>query len=266
MLKGEDKDVLLLDVTPLSLGIETLGSVMTKLIETNSTIPCKKSQVFSTAADNQPAVSVHVLQGEREMAEGNKSIGRFDLADIPPAQRGVPQIEVTFDIDANGILNVSAKDLGTGKEQSIRITASSGLSDDEVDRMVKEAEMHSDEDKKKKELIEARNQADGLVYTTEKTLKEHGDQVDDETKAKIETALEELKKAIEGEDKDEINTKVEALAQSAHKLAEAMYAKAEAEGEGGAAGASEETVVDAEFEDVADEKEETDDKDEKESK
>ena len=266
VLKGEVKDVLLLDVTPLSLGIETLGSVMTKLIEKNSTIPCKKSQVFSTAADNQPAVSVHVLQGEREMAEGNKSIGRFDLADIPPAQRGVPQIEVTFDIDANGILNVSAKDLGTGKEQSIRITASSGLSDDEVDRMVKEAEMHSDEDKKKKELIEARNQADGLVYTTEKTLKEHGDQVDDETKAKIETALEELKKAIEGEDKDEINTKVEALAQSAHKLAEAMYAKAEAEGEGGAAGASEETVVDAEFEDVADEKEETDDKDEKESK
>ena len=260
VLKGEVKDVLLLDVTPLSLGIETLGSVMTKLIEKNSTIPCKKSQVFSTAADNQPAVSVHVLQGEREMAEGNKTIGRFELADIPPAPRGVPQIEVTFDIDANGILNVSAKDLGTGKEQSIRITASSGLSDEEVERMVKEAEMHSDDDKKKKELIEARNQADGLVYTTEKTLKEHGDQVDEETRTKIETALEDLKKAIEGEDKDDINAKVEALAQSAHKLAEAMYAKAEAEGEGGAAGATDDSVVDAEFEDVDDDKEEKDEK------
>ncbi len=256
VLKGEVKDVLLLDVTPLSLGIETLGSVMTKLIEKNSTIPCKKSQVFSTAADNQPAVSVHVLQGEREMAEGNKTIGRFDLANIPPAPRGVPQIEVTFDIDANGILNVSAKDLGTGKEQSIRITASSGLSDEEIDRMVKEAEMHSDEDKKKKELIEARNQADGLVYTTEKTLKEHGDKVDAETKTKIESALEELKKAIEGDDKADINAKVEALSQSAHKLAEAMYAKAEAEGEAGSADASDDSVVDAEFEDV----EEKDDK------
>ncbi len=267
VLKGEVKDVLLLDVTPLSLGIETLGSVMTKLIEKNSTIPCKKSQVFSTAADNQPAVSVHVLQGEREVTEGNKTIGRFDLADIPPAPRGVPQIEVTFDIDANGILNVSAKDLGTGKEQSIRITASSGLSDEEVDRMVKEAELHADEDKKKKELVEARNQADGLVYTTEKTLKEHGDQVDDETKTKIEAALEDLKKAIEGEDKDEINVKVEALAQSAHKLAEAMYAKAESEGETGAAGATEETVVDAEFEDVAEDKTEGEnEEDEKESK
>ncbi|MBE0499817.1 MAG: molecular chaperone DnaK [Desulfuromonadales bacterium] len=256
VLKGEVKDVLLLDVTPLSLGIETLGSVMTKLIEKNSTIPCKKSQVFSTAADNQPAVSVHVLQGEREMAEGNKTIGRFDLANIPPAPRGVPQIEVTFDIDANGILNVSAKDLGTGKEQSIRITASSGLSDEEIDRMVKEAEMHSDEDKKKKELIEARNQADGLVYTTEKTLKEHGDKVDAETKTKIESALEELKKAIEGDDKADINAKVEALSQSAHKLAEAMYAKAEAEGEAGSADAGDDSVVDAEFEDV----EEKDDK------
>jgi molecular chaperone DnaK len=262
VLKGEVKDVLLLDVTPLSLGIETLGSVMTKLIEKNSTIPCKKSQVFSTAADNQPAVSVHVLQGEREVAEGNKTIGRFDLADIPAAPRGVPQIEVTFDIDANGILNVSAKDLGTGKEQSIRITASSGLSEEEIDRMVKEADLHSDEDKKKKEMVEARNQADGLVYTTEKTLKEHGDQVDAETKTKIETALEELKKAIEGEDKDEINAKSEALAQSAHKLAEAMYAKAEAEGGGDAAAAAEDSVVDAEFEDV----DEDDNKDAKEDK
>jgi molecular chaperone DnaK len=265
VLKGEVKDVLLLDVTPLSLGIETLGSVMTKLIEKNSTIPCKKGQVFSTAADNQPAVSVHVLQGEREMAEGNKTIGRFELTDIPPSPRGVPQIEVTFDIDANGILNVSAKDLGTGKEQSILITASSGLSDEEIDRMVKEAELHADEDHKKKELIEARNQADGLVYTTEKTLKEHGGEVDDETKAKIESALEDLKKAVEGEDKDEINAKVEALSTAAHKLAEAMYAKTEAEGDSGGAGEADDTVVDAEFEDV-DEKEEKDDKEEKEQK
>jgi len=257
VLKGEVKDVLLLDVTPLSLGIETLGGVMTKLIEKNSTIPCKKSQVFSTAADNQPAVSVHVLQGEREMAEGNKTIGRFDLADIPPAPRGVPQIEVTFDIDANGILNVSAKDLGTGKQQSIRITASSGLSDDEIDRMVKEAEAHSGEDKKKKELIEARNQADGLVYTTEKSLKEHGDKVDDETKANIEKALEELKEAMKGESKDEIQAKVEALAQSAHKLAEAMYAQAQPDAAAGGAeatGGKDDGVVDAEFEEVDDDK------------
>jgi molecular chaperone DnaK len=256
VLKGEVKDVLLLDVTPLSLGIETLGSVMTKLIEKNSTIPCKKSQVFSTAADNQPAVSVHVLQGEREMAADNKTIGRFDLADIPSAPRGVPQIEVTFDIDANGILNVSAKDLGTGKQQSIRITASSGLSDDEIERMVKEAESHSGEDKKKRELIEARNQADGLVYTTEKSLKEHSDKVDDETKSKIESALEELKEAMKGESKEEIDAKVEALAQSAHKLAEAVYANAKPEGEEGSEtpAGTDDGVVDAEFEEVDDDK------------
>ena len=258
VLKGEVKDVLLLDVTPLSLGIETLGSVMTKLIEKNSTIPCKKSQVFSTAADNQPAVSVHVLQGEREMAGDNKTIGRFELVGIPAAPRGVPQVEVTFDIDANGILNVSAKDLGTGKEQSIRITASSGLSEEEIEKMVNEAEAHATEDQAKRELIEARNQADGIIYTTEKSLKEHGDEVDSETKEKIEKALEELKAALEGDDKDAINTKLEALAQSAHKLAEAMYAKAETEG--GADGgedseAKDETVVDAEFEEVDDEKE-----------
>jgi molecular chaperone DnaK len=256
VLRGEVKDVLLLDVTPLSLGIETLGGVMTKLIEKNTTIPCKKSQVFSTAADNQPAVSVHVLQGEREMAADNKTIGRFELVGIPAAPRGVPQVEVTFDIDANGILHVSAKDLGTGKEQSIRITASSGLSDAEIEKMVKDAEAHAGEDKKKRELIEARNQADGLTYSTEKSLREHGDKVDAETKGKINSALEDLKKAMEGDSAEEIQQKTEALAQASHKLAEAIYAKAQAQGadegastenatkEGG------ENVVDAEFEEV----------------
>ena len=261
VLRGDVKDVLLLDVTPLSLGIETLGGIMTKLIEKNTTIPCKKSQVFSTAADNQPAVSVHVLQGEREMANDNKTIGRFELADIPPAPRGVPQIEVTFDIDANGILNVGAKDLGTGKEQSIRITASSGLSQEEIDKMVKDAEQHASEDHKKRELIEARNQADGLVYTTEKSLKEHADKVDEETKKNIETALEDLKKAIEGDDSAEIKSKTEVLATASHKLAEAMYQKAqsEAEADSGAAAGDEsqkDDVVDAEFEEVDDEKKE----------
>nr|WP_320114499.1 molecular chaperone DnaK [uncultured Desulfuromonas sp.] len=259
VLKGDVKDVLLLDVTPLSLGIETLGGVMTKLIEKNTTIPCKKSQIFSTAADNQPAVSVHVLQGEREMANDNKTIGRFELADIPPAPRGVPQIEVTFDLDANGIISVSAKDMGTGKEQSIKITASSGLSDEEIEKMVKDAEMHSSEDKKKRELIEARNQADSLVYSTEKSLKEHGDKVDAETKGNIEKALEDLKKAMEGDDAEAINKAVEALAQASHKLAEAMYAEAqqEAGAEGGAeeaAAGGDDDVVDAEFEEVDDDK------------
>jgi molecular chaperone DnaK len=259
VLKGEVKDVLLLDVTPLSLGIETLGSVMTKLIEKNTTIPCKKSQVFSTAADNQPAVSVHVLQGEREMAGDNKTIGRFELVGIPAAPRGIPQIEVTFDIDANGILHVSAKDLGTGKEQSIRITASSGLSDEEVQKMVKDAEAHAAEDKKKRELIEARNQADGLVYTTEKSLKEHADKIDEPTKQGIETALAALKSAMEGSDVEAIRSKTEALAQASHKLAEAIYAKAQAEGtpaEGGAekAAGGKDNVVDAEFEEVDDSK------------
>ena len=257
VLKGDVKDVLLLDVTPLSLGIETLGGVMTKLIEKNTTIPCKKSQVFSTAADNQPAVSVHVLQGEREMANDNKTIGRFELADIPPAPRGVPQIEVTFDIDANGILNVGAKDLGTGKEQSIRITASSGLSEEEIDKMVKDAEAHESEDKKKREIIEARNQADGLVYTTDKALKEHGDKVDEETRKGIESALEDLKKAIEGDDPEEIKSKTEALAQASQKLGEVMYQQAQDEaaaGEGSAEGdAPKDDVVDAEFEEVDEE-------------
>jgi molecular chaperone DnaK len=261
VLKGEVKDVLLLDVTPLSLGIETLGAVMTKLIEKNTTIPCKKSQVFSTAADNQPAVSVHVLQGEREMAGDNKTIGRFELVGIPPAPRGVPQVEVTFDLDANGILHVSAKDLGTGKEQSIRITASSGLSKEEIEKMVQDAEAHSAEDHKKRELVEARNQADGLVYTTEKSLKEHGDKVDEATRAGIQTALDELKQAMEGAEAEAIRAKTEALAQAAHKLAEAMYAQAQAAGETGETGAAgeagpagKEDVVEAEFEEIKDEK------------
>jgi molecular chaperone DnaK len=259
VLKGEVKDVLLLDVTPLSLGIETLGGVMTKLIEKNTTIPCKKSQVFSTAADNQPAVSVHVLQGERDMASDNKTLGRFDLTGIPPAPRGVPQIEVAFDIDANGIVHVSAKDLGTGKEQSIRITASSGLSKEEVERMVKDAESHAAEDKRKRELIEARNQADGLVYTTEKAVKEHGDKVDEATRAAIEGALAELKQAMEGDDIEAIRTKTEALATASHKLAEVMYQQAQAgaagtEGGEAAGGGRQDDVVDAEFEEVDDKK------------
>jgi molecular chaperone DnaK len=260
VLKGEVKDVLLLDVTPLSLGIETLGGVMTKLIEKNTTIPCKKSQVFSTAADNQPAVSVHVLQGEREMASDNKTIGRFELVGIPPAPRGVPQVEVTFDIDANGILHVSAKDLGTGKEQSIRITASSGLSEAEIEKMVKDAEAHAAEDKQKRELIEARNQADGLIYTTEKSLKEHGDKIDDEGRSAISQAIEALKAVLDGSDAAVIREKTEALAAASHKLAEAMYAQAAAgsaspeEGADAQTGAGEEKVVDAEYEEVDDQK------------
>ncbi|MBE9486032.1 MAG: Hsp70 family protein, partial [Chloroflexi bacterium] len=226
--------------------------IMTKLIEKNTTVPCKKSQVFSTAADNQPAVSVHVLQGEREMGADNKTIGNFELVGIPTAPRGVPQIEVTFDIDANGILHVSAKDLGTGKEQSIQITASSGLSDEEINRMVKDAEAHAGEDKKKRELIEARNQADGLIYTTEKSLSEHGEKLDSATKKQIEDALAELKTAMEADDAEVIQKKSEALAQASHKLAEVMYAQSQQEGEGAdaASGSAEGDVVDAEFEDV----------------
>ena len=226
VLRGDVKDVLLLDVTPLSLGIETLGGVTTKLIEKNTTVPTKKSQVFSTAADNQPAVSIHVLQGEREMSQDNKSIGRFELTDIPPAPRGVPQVEVTFDLDANGILHVSAKDLGTGKEQSIRITASSGLSEEEIERMQSDAEAHADEDKKRKDLVEAKNQADSLVYATEKSLKEVGDKVDEETKSNVEKEIENVKKAIETDDLDAIKKATEALTQASHKLAEIMYSKA----------------------------------------
>ena len=261
VLQGDVKDVLLLDVTPLSLGIETLGAVMTKLIDTNTTIPTRKSQIFSTAADSQPAVSIHVLQGEREMASGNKTLGRFELVGIPPAPRGVPQIEVTFDIDANGIVSVSAKDLATNKEQSIQITASSGLSQEEIDQAVKDAEMHADEDRKKKALVEARNQADALIYSTEKSIKDLGDKVDEAIKKQAEEAIEPLRKAMEGEDPEEINRLSEALTQASHKLAEAMYQQASQEGAAGAeggpqgdpqagAGNQQDDVVDADFEEV----------------
>jgi len=265
VLKGDVKDVLLLDVTPLSLGIETLGGVMTRLIEKNTTIPTKKSQIFSTAADSQPAVSIHVLQGEREMAAGNKTLGRFELVGIPPAPRGVPQIEVTFDIDANGIVNVSAKDTATGKEQSIQITASSGLSKEEIDNLIKDAELHAEDDKKKKELVEARNSADALIYSTEKSIKDLGDKIDTSTKGKVEAAIEPLKKAMEGDDVAEIKRLSEELTQAAHKLAEAMYQQASQEDQqqagADAAGGpeqpgpspSEEDVVDADFEEVKDE-------------
>jgi len=259
VLKGEVKDVLLLDVTPLSLGIETLGGVFTKLIEKNTTIPTKKSQVFSTAADNQPAVEIHVLQGEREMAAYNKTLGRFQLVGIPPAPRGIPQIEVTFDIDANGIVSVSAKDMGTGKEQSIKITASSGLSEQEIERLVKDAELHAEEDKKKRELIDARNMADSLIYSTEKSVKEVGDKLDETIKSNIHQAIDNLKKAMEGDNVDDIKRLTEELTQASHKLAETMYANAtkdQAQSAGGpgpdstAGSSKDDDVVDADFEEV----------------
>ncbi len=224
ILGGDVKDILLLDVTPLSLGIETLGGVFTKLIERNTTIPTRKSQIFSTAADGQTAVSIHVLQGEREMAANNKTLGNFDLVGIPPAPRGVPQIEVTFDIDANGIVHVSAKDMATGKEQSIKIESSSGLSESEIDRMVKEAEAHSEEDKKERARIEVKNEADSMIYQTEKSLKDYGDKISADEKAKIEAALKDLKEAAKTDNIDDIKAKMETLKQSAYKLAEQMYA------------------------------------------
>jgi molecular chaperone DnaK len=261
VLGGEVKDVLLLDVIPLSLGIETLGGVMTKLIEKNTTIPTNASQVFSTADDNQTAVTVHVLQGEREVASANKSLGRFDLTDIPPAPRGIPQIEVSFDIDANGILNVSAKDKATGKKQSIVIKASSGLSEDEVERMIKDAEAHAEEDRKLAELVGARNHADSLIHATEKSVKELGDQVGSEEKEAIEKAVEELKQACKGDSKSEIESKTNALTELSGKLAERVYAQKSASEGGAHAGAqsasghaADDGVVDAEFEEVKDDK------------
>lgn len=237
ILGGDVKDVLLLDVTPLSLGIETLGAVTTRLIERNTTIPTRKSQIFSTAADNQTAVSIHVLQGEREMATQNRTLGKFDLVGIPSAPRGVPQIEVTFDIDANGIVHVSAKDLGTGKEQKIRIESSSGLSDDEIDRMVREAEENAEEDKAQREGVEVRNTADSMIYSTEKSLADFGDKISEQDREGIKNAIDELKKAIEADNTDEIKAKSEALQQASHKLAEEMYKDAGAQAQGDQEGA-----------------------------
>lgn len=258
VLKGEVKDVVLLDVTPLSLGIETLGGVFTKLIERNTTIPTRKSEIFTTAADGQTSVEVHVLQGERPMAAGNKSLGKFHLVGIPPAPRGIPQIEVTFDIDANGILNVSAKDKATGNEQKIRIEASSGLNEDEIEKMRRDAELHAEEDRKRKEEVETRNRADELVYTTEKSLRDLGDKVEPSERQRIEDAVKELKDALAGSDVEKIKSCMENLVQASHKLAETVYAQAAAAGasqgsSGATSGEGQEEVVDADYEVMDDE-------------
>ena len=260
VLAGDVKDVLLLDVTPLTLGIETMGGVMTPLIEKNTTIPTKKTQVFSTADDNQSAVTIHALQGERKQAAQNKSLGRFDLTDIPPAARGIPQIEVSFDLDANGILNISAKDKGTGKEQKIVIKADSGLSDDEIDQMVRDAEANAEEDKKFEELVQARNTGDGMVHATKKTLEEAGDKIDAAEKESIEKAIADLEEALKGDDKNEIEAKTKALTEASQGMAEKLYAEqaAQAGAEGGEqaqqAGGADDDAVDAEFEEVKEDK------------
>jgi molecular chaperone DnaK len=262
VLQGDVKDVLLLDVTPLSLGIETLGGVSTKLIEKNTTIPTKKSQVFSTAEDSQPAVSIKVLQGEREMASDNKMLGNFELVGIAPAARGVPQIEVTFDIDANGIVSVSAKDKGTGKEQKIQIQASGGLTDEEIQKMVKEAEANKEADAKKRESVDARNQADSLMFSTEKSLKEHGDKITEDEKKSIETGISDLKKSLEGTDSEDIKKKTQSLVQVSMKLGEAVYKsqqkeqpKNDSSKDSKPDDKNKENVVDADFEDVKEDKE-----------
>ena len=266
VLQGDVKDVLLLDVTPLSLGIETLGGVFTRLIDRNTTITTKKSQVFSTADDNQSAVTISVCQGEREMAADNKNLGQFNLEGIPPAPRGVPQIEVTFDIDANGLVNVSAADKATGKEQAIRIEASGGLSDDDIEQMVKDAEANASADKERREQVEARNNAEGLIHATEKSIADNEDKIEPEDKAAAETAMAELKTALEGEDMDAINEKAQTLSQAAMKIGEAVYKAQQteaAEGDAAADAGDDGNVVDAEFEEVSDDVSESDDSDQK---
>jgi molecular chaperone DnaK len=259
VLAGDVKDVLLLDVTPLTLGIETKGGVMTKLIERNTTIPTRKSEVFSTAEDGQTSVEIHVLQGEREMASYNKTLGKFQLVGIPPAPRGLPQVEVTFDIDANGILSVSAKDRGTGNEQKIEVRSGSGLSDDEINKMVQDAEAHADDDKRLRDLADARNSGESLIYSTEKSLRDHGDKVDEASRSAIDTAIAELRSTLEGEDADQIRVRSQALSEASYKLAEAVYSTAQQDGSASSDGASstseadEEVVEDAEIVDEAEE-------------